>query len=152
MKEIRIQDLLPGVVSGVSVALPGDEVYKEAYFEWTAVPLVTKFKTSEISGGTIKVWKSVPLFSEVETHADAEMFYFMGGTALMVFADMKGGQPDMDSVKIVRVQPDTRIIITQGKAHFPPVAEGDTPVSIVVVAPKMEAPRISLKEAVLGVI
>jgi len=151
MKKIQIEDLLPGTLQGVSVALPGDEAYKESYFEWTAAPLVTGFKTSEISGGTLKTWKSVPLFTEVETHVDAEMFYFMEGVAIMPFADMKNGQPDMDSLKIVRVQPGTRIIIAEGKAHFVPVAEGDMPVSIIVVAPKMDAPRVPLKEAVLGV-
>jgi len=151
MKEICIKDLLPETVQGVFVALPGDEAYKESYFEWTASALVTEFKTSNISGGTLKAWKSVPLFTQVETHIDAEMFYFLGGEAIMPFADIKNGVPDMDSVEIVRIKPGTQIIITAGKAHFVPVAEGDTPVYIVVVAPKMDAPRIPLKEAVLGI-
>jgi hypothetical protein len=151
MKEIRIQDLTPGLVPGVSVAMPGDEAYKEAYFEWTAAPLVTSFKTREIGGGTLKAWKNVPQFSQVETHVDAEMFYFLDGTAIMPFADLKNGKPDMGSVRIVRIHAGTRIIIPEGKAHFVPVAEGDTPVSVVVVAPKMDAPRIPLPEPVLGV-
>ena len=151
MKEIRIEDLAPGLVPGVSVALPGDEAYKEAYFEWSAAPLVTTFKTRDVSGGTLKSWKSVPLFSQIETHVDAEMFYFLSGTAIMIFADVRGGQPDMKSVKVVRILAGTRIIIPEGKAHFVPVAEGDTPVSIVVVAPKMDAPRIPFTEPVLGV-
>ena len=151
MKEIRIKDLLPKTVQGVSVALPSDEAYRESYFEWTASELVTGFKTSDISGGTLKTWKNVPLFTQVETHLDAEMFYFLGGTAIMVFADVKDGQPDMDSIEIVRVKPGTQIIIEAGKAHFVPVAEGDMPVYIIVVAPKMDAPRIPLEEAVLGI-
>ncbi len=151
MKEIRIQDLKPGLVPGLSVAMPGDRPYGETYFQWTAAPLTATFKTRDISGGTLKTWKSVPCFSQVETHVDAEMFYFLEGTAIMLFADMKDGKPDHASLQIVRIPAGTRITIPEGKAHFVPVAEDDTPVSIVVVAPKMEAPRMALQEAVLGV-
>jgi mannose-6-phosphate isomerase-like protein (cupin superfamily) len=151
MKEIRIKDLKPGLVPGLSVAMPGDRPYAETYFEWTAAPLTTAFKTRQISGGTLRTWKSVPCFSQVETHVDAEMFYFLEGTAIMLFADMKGGKPDQKSLQIVRILAGTRITIPEGKAHFVPVAEGDTPVSIIVVAPKMDAPRVPLQEAVLGV-
>jgi mannose-6-phosphate isomerase-like protein (cupin superfamily) len=151
VKEIHIEDLAPGLVKGVSVALPGGEAYKETYFEWTAAQLVTTFKTSDVSGGTLKSWKSVPLFSQIETHVDAEMFYFLSGTAIMIFADVKDGKPDMKSIKVVRIRAGTHIIIPEGKAHFVPVAEDDTPLSIVVVAPRMDAPRIPLTETVLGV-
>lgn len=151
MKQIQILDLAPGVVPGVTVAMPGDEAYRETYFEWTAAPLVARFKTPEVSGGTLKTWKNVPLFGEVETHVDAEIFFFLEGTAIMIFADLKAGKPDMESVKVVRILAGTRIVIPEGKAHFVPVAEGDTPLSIVVVAPKMDAPRVPLKEAVMGV-
>ncbi len=151
MKKILIKDLLPGTVQGVLVELPGDEAYRESYFEWISSGLVTEFKTTEISGGTLKSWKNVPLFTMVETHVDAEMFYFIKGTAIMLFADIKDGKPDMDSIEIVRVHPGTNIIIEAGKAHFVPVAEGDTPVYIVVTAPKMDAPRIPLEESVLGI-
>ena len=151
MREVRIQDLVPGLVPGVSVAMPGDEPYKETYFEWLAAPLTAAFKTREISGGNLKSWKSVPLFAQVETHADAELFYFLSGTAIMIFADLVKGQPDMGSIKVVRIGAGTRIIIPAGKAHFVPVAEGDAPVEVVVVAPKMDAPRVPLQEQVLGV-
>jgi mannose-6-phosphate isomerase-like protein (cupin superfamily) len=143
--------MAPGVVPGVAVAMPGDESYKEVYFEWLAAPLTTTFQSRDISGGNLRSWKSVPLFSQVETHVDAEMFYFLGGTAVMLFADVVNGSPDMESITIVRIRPGTRITIPAGKAHFVPVAEGDEPVSIVVVAPKMDAPRVGLQEAVLGV-
>jgi mannose-6-phosphate isomerase-like protein (cupin superfamily) len=151
VKEIHIEDLAPGLVKGIEVALPGENAYKEVYFEWTAAPLVTTFKTRDVSGGTLKSWKSVPLFFQIETHVDAEMFYFLGGTAIMLFADVKDGQPDMKSIRIVRIRAGTLIIIPAGKAHFVPVAEDDIPVSVVVVGPKMDAPRIPLSEAVLGV-
>ena len=151
MKETAIQDLVPGLVPGVSVALPGDGPYREGYFEWLAAPLTTSFATSQISGGNLTSWKNVPLFTQVETHVDAEMFYFLGGTAIMLFADLVNGKPDMRSIRIVRIHPGTRLVIPAGKAHFVPVAEGDTPVSVVVVAPKMEAPRVALPEPVMGV-
>jgi mannose-6-phosphate isomerase-like protein (cupin superfamily) len=151
MKEITIQDLGPGLVPGLTVAMPGDSPYCEAYFEWTATPLTSAFKTREIGGGSLKAWKSAPLFNEVETHVDAEMFYFLAGTAIMLFADLKSGKPDMASVQIVRITPGTRLIIPAGKAHFVPVAETDIPLSVVVVAPKMDAPRVDLPEAVRGV-
>jgi oxalate decarboxylase/phosphoglucose isomerase-like protein (cupin superfamily) len=151
MKEIRIKDLKPGLVPGLAVAMPGERPYGEMYFEWTAAPLTTTFRTRDISGGTLKAWKSVPRFSQIETHVDAEMFYFLEGTAIMPFADMKDGKPDQASLQIVRIAAGTRVIIPEGKAHFVPVAEGDVPVSIVVVAPKMDAPRVVLEEEVLGV-
>ena len=150
MKEIKVQDLRPGLVPGLTVAMPGDPAYCEGYFEWTAAPLAPQFHTREVSGGTLKAWKSAPAFTQVETHEDAELFFFLEGTALMPFADLKGGTPDMASVQIVRVPPGTRLVIPAGKAHFVPVAEDDTPVSVVVVAPKMEAPRVALPEAVRG--
>ena len=151
MKEIRIQDLKPGLVPGLSVAMPGDRPYGETYFEWTAAPLTTTFKTRNISGGTLKAWKSAPCFSQIETHVDAEMFYFLEGTAIMLFGDVKNGKPEQASLQVVRIPAGTRVIIPEGKAHFVPVAENDTPVSIVVVAPRMDAPRMALQEAVLGV-
>ncbi len=151
MKEITIRDLAPGLVPGLTVAMPGDAPYREAYFEWTAIPLTGVFKTPQIAGGSLKSWKSDPLFHEVETHVDAEMFYFLAGTALMLFADMKSGKPDMASAQVVRIAPCTRLIIPAGKAHFVPVAETDVPLSVVVVAPKMEAPRFDLPEPVRGV-
>ena len=151
MKDVRIQDLKQGLVPGLAVALPGDLPYCEAYFEWTAAPLTAVFKTREVSGGTLKAWKSAPAFQQVETHVDAEMFYFLAGTAIMLFADVKSGKVDMASLQIVRIRPGTRIIIPEGKAHFVAVAEDDTPLSAVVVAPKMEAPRMDLPETVRGV-
>ena len=150
MKKIRIQDLKPRLVPGLSVTMPGDRPYRETYFEWTASPLTAVFKTRDISGGTLKSWKSAPCFSEIETHTDAEMFYFLQGTAIMLFADMKSGKPDQKSLQIVRIQAGTRIIIPEGKGHFVPVAEDDTPLSVVVVAPRMDAPRVALQEEVLG--
>jgi mannose-6-phosphate isomerase-like protein (cupin superfamily) len=152
MKNIKITDLQPGVVPGVEVLLPGVPVpYQETYFEWTASSLIARFQKSEVSGGILQAWHHTPTFTEVETHCDQEMFYFISGIALMLFVEVKDGQADLDTAQIVRIQPGTQIIIAAGKAHFVPVAEDSRPVSAVVVSPQMAAPRIALAEKVTGI-
>ena len=153
MQQIKIQDLAPGIVKGIEVQMPGAvSPYQDTYFEWFGSNLITKFETNEISGGVLKTWHHVPIFKEIETHIDAEMFYFMSGVAIMLFMDVNDGQPVMNSAQIVRIQPGTQLIIPEGKGHFVAVAEGDVPVEMIVVAPKMDAPRISLPIAVEGII
>ena len=133
--------------------MPGAVVpYRENYFEWFGSALISKFRTPEISGGALKAWHHAPVFREIETHVDVEMFYFVSGVAIMLFMDMDGEQPDLDSTQIVRIQPGTQIVISAGKGHFVAVAEGDKPVEMIVVAPKMEAPRMTLPTPVKGVV
>ena len=152
MRKINITDLIPGVVKGIEIQMPTEEPgYKEAYFEWTASLLVSKINTTEVSGGILKAWHHVPVFSEIETHIDTEMFYFVSGVALMLFVDVKNGKPDSETAQIVRIQPGTQIIIHPGKGHFVPVSDGSEPVYVVVAAPKMEAPRMLLPESVEGI-
>lgn len=152
MKKVMIQDLTLDIVNGIDVNLPASsEVYKETYFEWEANPLVAEMTSNKISGGMLRTWHHVPVFDQVETHIEAEMFYFVSGISLMLFADLKNGQPDMETVQIVRIQSGTQIVIPSGKAHFPPVAESVEPVNIIVVSPKVDAPRLSLKIPVQGV-
>ena len=151
MKKISIQDLKPGLVKGIEVQMPVQVAgHKENYFEWTASSLIAKFQSAEISGGVLQTWHHVPVFNEIETHTDAEMFYFVSGIALMLFVDIKDGQPGMGSAQMVRIQPGTQLIIAAGKGHFVAVAESKEPVYAVIVSPKMDAPRISLKETVEG--
>lgn len=145
MQKIKIQDLKPGFVTGVDVQMPGAiQPHQERYFEWTGSSMVAKMHTNEISGGVLKAWHHTPLFREIETHIDAEMFYFVSGVALLLFMDVKIGQPDPETAQVVRIQPGTQIVISAGKGHFVPVAEGDEPLEIIVVAPKMDAPRLPL--------
>jgi mannose-6-phosphate isomerase-like protein (cupin superfamily) len=152
MRKIQIQDLQPGLVKGVEVLLPETApAYEETYFRWAASPLVAQFQKKEVSGGILEAWRHTPVFTEVETHCDSEMFYFLSGEALMLFADLKEGQADLETTQIVRIQPGTQIIIAAGKAHFVPVAADSTPVAAVVVSPKMGAPRVGLAEVVEGV-
>jgi mannose-6-phosphate isomerase-like protein (cupin superfamily) len=152
MKKIKIADLKPGVVKGVEVLMPtATASYQETYFEWTASSLIAKFQKKEVSGGILQAWHHMPTFTEVETHCDQEMFYFISGIALMLFVDVKDGLTDPATAQVVRIQPGTQIIITAGKAHFVPVAEDAQLVLAVVVSPKMDAPRMSLAETVEGV-
>jgi mannose-6-phosphate isomerase-like protein (cupin superfamily) len=150
--KIAIQDLTPGLVKGVEVQLPSAQLgYRETYFEWTPSSLVAQFKKPDVSGGILEARRHTPVFTEVETHCNSEMFYFLSGVALMLFADLKDGQVNLETVQIVRIQPGTQIIIAAGKAHFVPVAADSTPVVAVVVSPQMGAPRVLLAEAVEGV-
>jgi hypothetical protein len=152
MKEIIIQDLSPGVVPGIQIQMPESiRPYEEGYFTWAESSLITMFQSNEISGGILCARKHTPFFTEIETHVDAEFFYFVSGVAVMPFIDMKDGCPDMDTAQIVRILPGTQMIISPGKAHFVAVAEGDDLVEIVVIAPKMGAPRVALPEALLGI-
>jgi hypothetical protein len=152
MKEVVIQDLKPDLVKGVAVQLPPAQPgYRETYFEWAPSSLTAQFKSTEVSGGVLRAWRHTPVFREIETHVDAEMFYFVSGLALMLFVDVKDGQADLDTAQIVRVRPGTQLVLTAGKGHFIAVAESEEPVEMVVVSPKMAAPRMVLVEAVEGV-
>ena len=83
-------------------------------------------------------------------HIDREMFYFVSGEAIMFFIDVVDGRPDMASAQMARIQPGTQIVIDEGKGHFVAVANDSQPVYAVVVSPKMDAPRMTLPEAVSG--
>jgi hypothetical protein len=152
LKQVKIVDLIPGLIRGVEVQMPGAVApYRETYFEWSGSSLVAGFQTTQVSGGVLRAWHHTPVFAEIETHIDAEMFYFVSGVALMLFMDLKSGQPDLETAQVVRVQPGTQIIIAAEKAHFVAVAEDSQPVYMVVVSPKMDAPRLPLPVAVEGV-
>jgi mannose-6-phosphate isomerase-like protein (cupin superfamily) len=152
MKKVVIQDLRPGLVKGVTVQLPPVRpAYRETYFEWTPSSLTAQFKSMEVSGGVLRAWRHTPVFREIETHIDAEMFYFVSGVALMLFIDVKDGQTDLNTAEIVRVRPGTQLVITAEKGHFVAVAESEVPVEMIVVSPQMDAPRKALTEAVEGV-
>jgi len=149
MKKLNICDLKPGLVTGVEVQLPQTgRQNKAGYFEWVESTLTVDFDTNKISGGVLKSEHDIPVFNEIETHKDNEMFYFISGTAIMPFIDINEGKPDMDTAQIVRIQPGTQIIIHAGKGHFVPVAENEEIVYIVVVSPKMDAIKRILPEPI----
>lgn len=152
MQQVKIQDLKPSLVSGIDVQMP-DAInpYQELYFEWSCSSLMACFNTNLVTGGILKAWHHTPVFQEIETHIDAEMFYFLSGVALMLFVDVKDDQPVLETSQVVRIQPGTQIVISAGKGHFVAVAEGDEPLQMVVVAPRMAAPRILLPLAVQAI-
>jgi oxalate decarboxylase/phosphoglucose isomerase-like protein (cupin superfamily) len=152
MKKIAIQNLASGLVKGIKVQLPSDRAgHRETYFEWTPSSLIATFKKTEISCGMLRAWHHTPVFHEIETHVDAEMFYFLSGVALMLLVEVKDEQADLNSARIVRIQPRTQLVIEAGKGHFVAVAESEEPVCMLVVSPQMEAPRIILSEEVEGI-
>ena len=150
MMKVKIQDLKDVAIKGVNVAFTGTcEAYKEDFFEWTAFPVVTPFKTDKIMSGLLQGWHHTPNFSVIEYHEDAEQFFFMEGTALMLFIDIVDGKPAMDTAQIVRIPAGTQLDIAAGKGHFVAVAEGCT-FKALVVSPVQEAPRMDLSEMVCG--
>lgn len=152
MRQYKIEDIAPGLIRGVDVQIPDTaEVYRENWFEWSATSLRSNMKTTVLAGGVLHIWKHTPVFTELEYHQDNEMFYFIQGTAILPFADIKDGKIDRESVQIVRVPAGTQIVIHPNKAHFVAVAQDDTPVKIIVTSPVMEAPRLSLQEPVEGI-
>lgn len=147
--QINITNIESTRIHGVQVHLDKNDVLsEERYFVWKESPLTAHFQSKEVSGGVIDSWHHSLTFTEVEYHDDQEMFYFMAGTAIMLFADIIEGQVDMESIQAVRIPQGTQLIIEKGKAHFVAIAEDNIPVKMVVVAPKMDAPRVSLKEEV----
>lgn len=151
MKIIPIKDIRDVMITGVHVALPNDLQGEENhYFFWSPAALTANFQARAITGGILKSWKHQPLFSQAERHRDDEMFYFLSGTALMLFVDYVNDQPDVATAQIVRIPSGTQLIIEKGKGHYVAVAENDEPVLALVVAPKMDAPVSSLSEPVLG--
>jgi oxalate decarboxylase/phosphoglucose isomerase-like protein (cupin superfamily) len=152
MQQVMIENLTKKQISGVTVMLPEDgTTYKESFFEWSASVLTSVFDTNEVTGGVLKAWHHTPIFNEIETHVDKEMFYFISGTAIMLFVDVADGKPVMASAQMARILPGTQIIIDAGKGHFVAVAEGSDPICAVVVAPRMDAPRMPLLETVTGI-
>lgn len=149
MQKIKVIDFDPQVVGGVDVQMPDAGIMeKEQYFEWEPSSLIIKFKTPLISGGILRSFKHDFTFKEVETHIDAELFFFRSGIAIMPFIDIIDGKLLMGSAQIVRILPGTQIIIPAGKGHFVPLPEGEKSLEIIVVAPKMGDITTELPEAI----
>lgn len=149
--KIKIQDLEHLAISGVSVqTYPAQNEYAEAYFQWVPYDLQTSFQNPAAVSGRLTGWHHASVFTQVETHADDEMFFFTHGSCIMIFCDLKDGVPAMDTVQLARIPAGTQLIIQAGKAHFVPVAEGDS-FEAVLFAPQQDSPRVALPEAVEGV-
>ena len=113
--KVKIQNLKDVAIKGVNVMFTETcETYKEDFFEWTAFPIVTQFKTDKIMSGVLQGWHHTPNFSVIEYHEDAEQFFFTEGTALMLFIDIVDGKPVMDTYQIVRISGVTQLDIAAG--------------------------------------
>lgn len=149
--DIKITNIKDTKISGVTVLTDKPEAYNEKYFEWVASPLIAEFDSKAVSGGILNCKRAEPVFEDLEYHAGKEMFYFVKGTAIMPFTDKTSdGEADLSAMQIVEIPEGTQLIIDAGKLHIPPVAR-DEDVQIVVVSPKMDAPRVTLKERVNGI-
>ena len=127
------------------------EPYRENYFEWAASATYCQFSVIPNQRGILSCQTAEPQFQEFEYHKDKEFFYFVQGTALMPFANFDSeGKVNEASIQIVRIPEGIQLIIDAGKLHFVPVAEGPGEVKIVVVSPKMDSPRVPVRESVNG--
>lgn len=149
--KVQIQNIEDVEIAGVSYCTKEDcKPYLETYFSWTAYPLVCKYNTNEMSCGLLTAWHHLPVFTQIETHEDYETFYFVCGEALMLFCDLDGNKPLMETAQIVRVKSGTEVIVAPGKGHFVPVGVTDC-FQAVVVAPPQTAPRVNLPDEICGV-
>ena len=149
--EIKIEKIGNEEIKGVRYFLSDSKAYKESYFEWTALPLITPFHHSEIMNGILQGWHHTPIFSEIEYHNDFEQFYFFQGDCYMYFVDIKDGIPDLSTSQIVYIPEGTQLEIAPNKGHFIAVANKDT-FKAIVTSPKQEAPRLNLSEISKGVL
>lgn len=139
-------------VPGVRIALENTaERYEEAYFSWQPMALCACFVDGQVSGGYIEAYRHLPVYRELEFHADTEVFFFVSGEVIMPVCALKDGAPDMESLQFLRIPEKTQLILEKGVGHFVPVAADCLNAKMVVVAPKMDAPRVALPYPVQGV-
>ncbi len=146
---IEIKDFkLPGVTFARDNKA---DLYAETYFEWQPMALCSQFADPNVSGGFLETHYHLPICTEMEYHIDTEVFYFVSGEVIMPFCTLKDGAADMESVCFVRIPAKTQVVIEKGVGHFVAVASNCEKATLVVVSPKMDAPRIALPYRVQGV-
>ena len=108
MKQIKIQSIKDAEIPGVEIKLPGDaETYRESYLCWNGTRLPMQMNSTCVSGGVLKVWHHLPVFSKLEYHDDNEKYIFVQGDVIMPFADIKDGKVDEATLQYVRIQAGT---------------------------------------------
>ena len=117
---VKIQDIKDVTIKGVNVKFTDTcEAYKEDFFEWTAFPVVTEFKTNKIMAGVLQGWHHTPNFTAIEYHEDAEQFYFTEGTALMLFIDIAIDTPSRPpTVRLVCNRSKGRLLFFIGRTFL----------------------------------
>lgn len=150
MSALKIKNIAEVRIFGVTVTMPDSHpIHRGGHFHWTPSPEAAAFASGEVAGGFLKAWPHDPEFTELESHEDAETFFFVRGTALMLFGDIAAnGAVDPLGLQLVRIPPHTSLIIDRGKGHTVAVAEGDEPVEAVVFSPRMAANKVRLDDVV----
>lgn len=148
---VKIQNLRDALVSGVRAVYPDEyRTLREDYLEWTPFPIFSTFGTGRVMTGLLQAWHHAPVFRWVENHGDNELFYFMEGSALMLFMDYSDGRPAPETAQVVRIPQGVTLEIAAGKGHCVAVAEGDT-YKVLVVSPEQPAPKCALADPICGV-
>ena len=151
MKKALIVDWRDAHISGVRFAqADARDTYREDSFACTPMPIKTHIRSNDIVCGILHGWHRTPVFRIWETHADAEVFYYFHGTALMPFCDGKDGKPDPDTAVIVRIPAGVQVEVAAGKHHFVAVAEDDK-FSCLCYCPDQPANRVAAEEPIEGV-
>lgn len=149
--KVKIQNIRDMQISGVHCCFREEcEPYLENYFDWTAYPMIADMEETQLCAGFLRAWRHTPIFRQVETHIGKELFYFVEGSCIMLFCDVKDGCAVMESAQLARIDAGTELLVDAGKAHFVPVGVTDS-FTAVVVSPKQDAPRIDLPEEIIGI-
>ena len=146
--KLKVTNIDETQIKGVKFSTNKDtETYKETYFEWTGFPVVSPFKSNDISCGLLQGWHHTPKFNQIEYLEDYEQFYFYQGDCIMLFVDIVDLKPVMESAQLVYIPEGTQLDIEPNKGHFVAVATEDT-FKALVIAPKQDSPRLDLPETI----
>jgi len=150
--DVQICDMKPGLVSGVTVKNPEQmESHKEQWYEYTCANIQAKFEADRLDMVLVKMGKRRPVFQEVEAHQDTEVQFYVSGTVIALFIDIKEGTPDLDTAQIVRIREGTCLAVEKGKGHFVPVSQDNETAVMVVTMPTQDFPHVTLPEPVCGI-
>jgi len=150
--DIKIVDLKPGMVSGVTVRLYEDmPTAGENWYEYTCYNTQAAFKADKLDAVFVKMKKNPPVFTEVEMHEDTEVQLYVKGDVIALFVDVKDEKADLSTAQLVRIKEGTCIAIEKGKGHFVPVGTGDEPSLMAVTAPDQAYPHYALPETIVGI-
>ena len=77
---VRIQDIRPGMVSGVEGRMPGDGgAHCEGRFIWRGGTLCAGLGDARLTGGVLRAFHHMSVFAQMEYHVDRAMFFSLRG-------------------------------------------------------------------------
>lgn len=146
--KLKIESIFDVNLPGVDVFVPKPEdAFCEDYFE-------CRFYPEPNRGDCVVDWlvtrEAEVKFDRIETHSVPEVAYFLTGTAIMPFAQMRDGKVDLSTMHIVRIPAGTQITIGPGVPHYVPMAADGETVHAMYVHPACEAPKAPIGEMVWG--